>query len=250
MQTKLFKMQTRADISNKTCGFICGITTVCQIISQPSYHITTVCQITTVISYHNQIGIKLKIFWQITLLLCLQLDKFPETTWNRQNHIRRKLKPSERASRRPELRLDDADRITLFRTLFPLSVCPASVWFQFSSYGILGGEVFFQYFLPKESSFTKGFNVEKIPLCQHRIVVCTTCKVLHLWQKGPELKYIFIPLIIKQNVHFSSLRLKYIVGVLTMHCLSRHGNDISWVSTENRSWLIPQTAVARLLWLR
>ena len=160
MQTKLFKMQTRADISNKTCGFICGITTVCQIRSQPSYHITIMCQI----------GIKLKIFWQITLLLCLQLDKFPETTWNRQNHIRRKLKPSERASRRPELRLDNVDRITLFRTLFPLSVCPASVWFQFSSYGILRGEVFFQYFLPKESSFTKGFNVEKIPLSQHRIV--------------------------------------------------------------------------------
>ena len=159
----------------------------------------------------------LKSFWQITLL---HPWKYIKTIfWDAHPTLLRG------ASRRPELRLDNADRITLFRTPSPLSVCPASVWFQFSSYGISRGEVFFQYFLPKESSFTKGFNVEKIPLSTHD---CTTCKVLHLWQKGPELKYIFIPLIIKQNVHFSSLRLKYIVGVLTMHCLNMFEAARQW----------------------
>ena len=60
-------MQTRADISNKTCGFICGITAVCQIISEPSDHITTV------ISYHmagsySQIG-EGSIFWTMSIEL-------------------------------------------------------------------------------------------------------------------------------------------------------------------------------------
>ena len=57
-------------------------------------------------------------------------------------------------------------RITVFQvSLFVSSscseCCPVSVWFQSGTYEILGGDVFVQYFPPKERSFTKGFNVEK-----------------------------------------------------------------------------------------
>ena len=133
-------------------------------------------------------------------------------------------------------------RITVFQvSLFVSSscseCCPVSVWFQSGTYEILVWDVFVQYFPPKERSFTKGFNVEKTS----SIYDAQPPKFCVCEKKIPKTNTFSLPFLEGWNT-----------TLVFWQCIVWAGrsNDISWVSTENRTWLIPQTAVAWLLWLR